>query len=102
MSETEVSVVVIEDDPQIRRFVRATLHAHGMTAIEAGTAAAGLAETATRKPDLVVIDLGLPDADGIDVIRELRGWTQTPVIVLSARTSEQAKVAALDAGATTI
>ena len=99
MSETEASVVVIEDDPQIRRFVRATLHAHGMTAIEAGTAAAGLAEAATRKPDLIVIDLGLPDADGIEVIRELRGWTQTPVIVLSARTSEQAKVAALDAGA---
>ncbi|SAK42653.1 DNA-binding response regulator KdpE [Caballeronia temeraria] len=99
MSDADVSVVVIEDDPQIRRFVRATLHAHGMTAIEADTAAAGLREAATRKPDLIVIDLGLPDADGIDVIRELRGWTQTPVIVLSARTSEQAKVAALDAGA---
>ena len=99
MSEKDVSVVVIEDDPQIRRFVRATLHAHGMSAIEADTATAGLAEAATRMPDLIVIDLGLPDADGIDVIRELRGWTQTPVIVLSARTSEQAKVDALDAGA---
>ena len=99
MPDAAVSVVVIEDDPQIRRFVRATLHAHGMTAIEADTAAAGLREAATRKPDLIVIDLGLPDADGIDVIRELRGWTRTPVIVLSARTSEQTKVAALDAGA---
>ncbi|KXU92694.1 two-component system response regulator [Caballeronia megalochromosomata] len=99
MPDTDVSVVVIEDDPQIRRVVRATLQAHGMTAIEADTAAAGLREVATRKPDLIVIDLGLPDADGIDVIRELRGWTRTPVIVLSARTSEQTKVAALDAGA---
>ncbi|SAK79712.1 two component transcriptional regulator [Caballeronia catudaia] len=99
MSELRASVVVIEDDPHISRVLRATLHAHGITAIEAATAAAGLSEAATRKPDLIVMDLGLPDADGIDVIRELRGWTKTPIIVLSARTSEQAKVAALDAGA---
>jgi two-component system, OmpR family, KDP operon response regulator KdpE len=99
MSDAQVSVVVIEDDPHISRFLRATLNAHGMTAFEAATAAAGLSEAATRKPDLIVMDLGLPDADGIDVIRELRGWTRTPVIVLSARATEQAKVAALDAGA---
>jgi two-component system KDP operon response regulator KdpE len=99
MTETQPTVVVIEDDPQIRRFVRATLQAHGMTALESDTGRGGLSEIATRQPNLVVLDLGLPDADGIDVIRELRGWTQVPVIVLSARTSESVKVEALDAGA---
>ncbi|SAL81519.1 DNA-binding response regulator KdpE [Caballeronia terrestris] len=99
MSEPTVTVVMIEDDRQIRRFVRATLEAQGMNVIEAETGQQGLREAATRKPDLIVVDLGLPDADGIDVIRELRNWSSQPVIVLSARTHEETKVAALDAGA---
>ncbi|SAK76221.1 two component transcriptional regulator [Caballeronia arationis] len=99
MSEPAVTVVMIEDDKQIRRFVRTTLEAHGMTVFEGETGQQGLREAATRKPDLIVVDLGLPDSDGIDVIRELRNWCDRPVIVLSARTHEDIKVAALDAGA---
>src|ERR1700742_1573650 len=99
MSEPSFTVVLIEDDKQIRRFVRVSLEAQGMTVHEAETGQKGLVEAATRKPDLVIGDLGLPDTDGIDVIRELRGWTELPIIVLSARTQEEEKVAALDAGA---
>ncbi|AMM16878.1 two-component system response regulator [Burkholderia sp. PAMC 28687] len=99
MSEPTLTVVVIEDDKQIRRFVRTTLEAQGMNVFEAETGQQGLREAAFRLPDLIVVDLGLPDTDGIDVIRELRTWTEQPVIVLSARTHEDAKVAALDAGA---
>ncbi len=99
MNEPSFTVVLIEDEKQIRRFVRVSLEAQGMTVHEAETGQKGLVEAATRKPDLVIIDLGLPDTDGIDVIRELRGWTELPIIVLSARTQEEEKVAALDAGA---
>jgi two-component system, OmpR family, KDP operon response regulator KdpE len=99
MSEPTVTVVMIEDDKQIRRFVRTTLEAQGMTVIEAETGQQGLREAATRKPDLIVVDLGLPDTDGIDVIRDLRSWSEQSIIVLSARTHEDVKVAALDAGA---
>ena len=99
MSERGVTVVVIEDDKQIRRFVRTTLESQNMTVFEAQTGQQGLREAAFRKPELIVVDLGLPDTDGIDVIRELRTWTDQPVIVLSARTNEEAKVGALDAGA---
>ncbi|HTH60972.1 MAG TPA: two-component system response regulator KdpE [Paraburkholderia sp.] len=99
MSDPTVSVVLIEDEQQIRRFVRVSLEGEGMTVFEAASGKAGLVEAATRKPDLVIVDLGLPDTDGLDVIRELRGWTDLPVIVLSARTQEAEKVAALDAGA---
>jgi two-component system KDP operon response regulator KdpE len=99
VSERGVTVVVIEDDKQIRRFVRTTLESQNMTVFEAETGQQGLREAAFRKPELIVVDLGLPDTDGIDVIRELRTWTDQPVIVLSARTNEEAKVGALDAGA---
>jgi two-component system, OmpR family, KDP operon response regulator KdpE len=99
MSEPSFNVVLIEDEKQIRRFVRVSLEAQGMTVHDAETGKQGLVEAATRKPDLVIVDLGLPDTDGLDVIRELRGWTEVPVIVLSARTQEAEKVAALDAGA---
>ncbi len=100
MSEPTVTVVLIEDEKQIRRFVRASLEGGGhCRARGAETGKQGLVEAATRKPDLVIVDLGLPDTDGIDVIRELRSWTELPVIVLSARTQEEEKVAALDAGA---
>lgn len=92
-------VVVIEDEPQIRRFVRSALEAEGWQVHEADTAKKGLSEAGTRKPDLLVLDLGLPDGDGLDVIRDLRGWSGVPIIVLSARSDEADKIAALDAGA---
>jgi two-component system KDP operon response regulator KdpE len=99
MTELTITVVLIEDEKQIRRFVRTSLEAVGMVVHDAETGKQGLIEAATRKPDLVIVDLGLPDTDGLDVIRDLRGWTDMPVIVLSARTREDEKVAALDAGA---
>ncbi|OTP78416.1 response regulator [Caballeronia sordidicola] len=99
MTESNVTVVVVEDDKQIRRFVRSMLEAEHITVFEAGTGREGLREAAFRMPDLYVIDLGLPDTDGIEVIRELRAWSEHPIIVLSARTNEESKVAALDAGA---
>ena len=92
-------VVVIEDEPQIRRFVRAALEAEGWQVFEADTAKKGLSEAGTRKPDLLVLDLGLPDGNGLDLIRDVRGWSGVPIIVLSARSSEADKIAALDAGA---
>lgn len=99
MSEFATTIVLVEDEKQIRRFVRTALEAEGIDVHEAETGKQGLIEAATRKPDLVILDLGLPDTDGLDVIRELRGWTALPIIVLSARTHEVQKVAALDAGA---
>jgi two-component system KDP operon response regulator KdpE len=99
MNDPGVNVVLIEDEKQIRRFVKAALEAEGITVHEADTGQRGLIEAATRKPDLIIVDLGLPDTDGLEVIRELRGWTELPVIVLSARSQESEKVAALDAGA---
>ena len=93
------TVVVIEDEPQIRRFVRTALEAEGWQLHEAETAKKGLIEAGTRKPDLLVLDLGLPDGDGLDVIRDVRGWSGVPIIVLSARSDEADKIAALDAGA---
>jgi two-component system KDP operon response regulator KdpE len=92
-------VLVIEDDPQIRRFLRASLGTHGYRLFEATTGEAGLVEAATRQPDIVILDLGLPDIDGLDVIRRLREWTALPIIILSARGQERDKIAALDAGA---
>jgi len=92
-------VLVIEDDPQIRRFLRATLAAEDYQFHEAVTAAEGSAQAAARQPDLVLLDLGLPDRDGLDVIREIRSWSQMPIVVLSARGQEKDKIAALDLGA---
>jgi two-component system KDP operon response regulator KdpE len=91
--------VVIEDEPQIRRFVRAALEAEGWQVHEADTRQRGLTEAGTRKPDLLVLDLGLPDGDGIDLIRDVRSWSSVPIVVLSARSDEADKIAALDAGA---
>ena len=99
MSAPRHSVVVVEDDPQIRRFLRTVLPAEGFDVHEAETGERGLVEAATRKPDLVILDLGLPDLDGVEVVRRLREWSTVPVIILSARAREQDKVAALDAGA---
>lgn len=92
-------VLMIEDEPEIRRFVRMALESEGLEVYEAATLARGLIDAATRRPELVVLDLGLPDGDGLDFIREFRGWSQSPVLVLSAREGEERKVQALDAGA---
>jgi len=92
-------IVVIEDDPQIRRFVRTGLTAHGFEVHEAATASAGLTAAGNRKADVVILDLGLPDMDGVEVVKRLRAWTALPVIVLSARVTETDKIEALDAGA---
>jgi len=92
-------VVLIEDEPQIRRFLRATLGSSGYRLYEATNAEDGLIEAATHQPDVVILDLGLPDVDGLQVIRRLREWSKVPIIVLSARGQEGDKVAALDAGA---
>lgn len=96
---TQPVVILIEDEVQIRRFVRSALEAEGWQVHEADTAQRGLADAGTRKPDLLIVDLGLPDGDGIDVIRDVRSWSNVPIIVLSARTNEADKISALDAGA---
>lgn len=93
------SVVVIEDEAQIRRFIRTALEAEGCAVHEAATAERGEIELGTRKPDLAIVDLGLPDRDGVDLIREVRKWTSLPILILSARTLESEKIRALDAGA---
>jgi two-component system KDP operon response regulator KdpE len=92
-------ILVVEDEPGIRRFVRMALEAEGHEVHEAATLERGLMEAASRRPDLVVVDLGLPDGDGVTLIRELRAWSGVPIIVLSARSSEDDKIKALDAGA---
>lgn len=91
--------LLIEDEPQIRRFVRMALEGEGWQVQEAATMNRGLIDAGTRHPDLVILDLGLPDGDGIDLIADLRKWSSVPVIVLSARVSEEEKIRALDAGA---
>lgn len=91
--------VIVEDEPHIRHFLRRALEAEHWQVSEAGTAERGLIEAGSRKPDLVLIDLGLPDRDGLEMIAQLRGWSSVPVLVLSARSGEVDKVAALDAGA---
>ena len=99
MTELRTVIVAIEDDPQIRRFLRTGLESHGFQIHEAETGEQGLAEAANRRADLVILDLGLPDMDGVEVVRRIREWSALPVIVLSARATETDKVAALDAGA---
>jgi two-component system, OmpR family, KDP operon response regulator KdpE len=91
--------VLVEDDPQIRHFLRRALPNHGYRVFEAATGIEGLREAETRMPDIVILDLGLPDLDGLEVIQRLREWTAVPIVVLSARGQERDKVAALDAGA---
>jgi two-component system KDP operon response regulator KdpE len=92
-------VLVVEDEPQVLRFLRASLGAHGYRLVEATTGQQALVEAATRLPDIVLLDLGLPDLDGVEVARRLREWSAVPVIVLSARGQENDKILALDAGA---
>jgi two-component system, OmpR family, KDP operon response regulator KdpE len=92
-------VLVIDDERAIRRFLRASLGAHGYHVFEAATAQQGLEATAAVRPDLIILDLGLPDLDGIDVTRQLREWSKVPIVVLSVRGHDGDKIAALDAGA---
>lgn len=99
MSDPRPVIIVVEDEPTIRRFVRMSLETEGCQVYEAETMKRGLIEAGTRHPDMVVLDLGLPDGDGVDLIRDLRTWSDIPVIVLSARSDEADKVLALDAGA---
>ena len=99
MSEIRTRILIVEDEAEIRRFVRLTLEADGYETFEAEGLQRGLIEAGSRRPDLVVLDLGLPDGDGVDLIRELRTWSAVPVIVLSARSGEADKIEALDAGA---
>jgi len=91
--------LVIDDEVQIRRLLRVVLESADYQVHEAETAAQGLTAAATRRPDVILLDLGLPDSDGVNVLRRLREWSQVPVIVLSVRDDEEGKVAALDAGA---
>jgi two-component system KDP operon response regulator KdpE len=99
MSDSAPVALLVEDERQIRRFVRTALEAEGFQIVEAETVRQGLIDAGTRKPDIVILDLGLPDGDGVDFIRDFRTWSSVPVIVLSARAEEQDKVEALDAGA---
>jgi two-component system KDP operon response regulator KdpE len=98
-TDARANVLVVEDEKEIRRFVRTALEREGCHVFEAETSGRGLIEAGTRKPDIVILDLGLPDRDGVDFIRDLRTWSGMPVIVLSARAEESDKIEALDAGA---
>jgi two-component system KDP operon response regulator KdpE len=98
-AETDRVVLVIEDEPQVVRFLKASLSSHGFRILDAPTGQKGLIEASAHVPDLVLLDLGLPDMDGVDVSRRLREWTSVPIIVLSARGQERDKIEALDAGA---
>jgi len=98
-TEIAPTALLVEDEPQIRRFVRAALEEEGWHVHESASMQRGLIDAGTRRPDLVILDLGLPDGDGIDFIADLRQWSNVPVIVLSARVNEADKIKALDAGA---
>ena len=99
MAEPLPVAILVEDERQIRRFVRTALEAEGWSVHETDTLRQGLIDSGTRKPDLIILDLGMPDGDGMSFLRDLRGWSSVPVIVLSARVGEQDKIGALDAGA---
>ncbi|MGF6656221.1 two-component system KDP operon response regulator KdpE [Paraburkholderia youngii] len=99
MSDPLVTVVLIEDDRHICRYVRMSLQEEAMRVLDVNTGQEGIATTASARPDLVIVNLGLPDMDGLDVIRQLRGWSDVPIVVLSGRTRDEEKVEALNAGA---
>ncbi|HMK57202.1 MAG TPA: response regulator [Dissulfurispiraceae bacterium] len=92
-------ILLIEDEPQMRRFLRVTLQSEGYDLIETPSGGEGLSQAATRNPDVILLDLGLPDLDGLEVLARLREWSQTPIIILSARERERDKISALDSGA---
>ncbi len=99
MTEPRPLILLIEDEPQMRRFLQAALEDKDFRLVEAVTAREGIAQAASRNPEIILLDLGLPDGDGIEVTRRIREWSTVPIIVISARGQEQDKVAALDAGA---
>jgi two-component system KDP operon response regulator KdpE len=99
MSESGPRVLVVDDERSIRRFLRASLSAHGYEVFEATTGQEGIQGVATHRPDLIILDLGLPDIEGLNVTRQLREWSQIPIIILTVREQEADKIAALDAGA---
>jgi len=99
MSDLSTCVLVVEDEPQMRKFIRASLHSRGYRVLEAERAVDAILQITSRNPELVLLDLGLPDVDGITLTKQLREWSRVPIIVLSARGREDDKVAALDAGA---
>ena len=99
MSAPRLAILLVEDEPEIRRFLRASLGVEGYRVVESSTGRRGAIDAGTHKPDLAIVDLGLPDIDGINVIRRIREWSSMPVIVLSARAQERSKIEALDAGA---
>ena len=99
MSDPHPVALIVEDEPSIRRFVRMALEAEGFQVYECATVRQGLVDAGTRRPDLIILDLGLPDDDGLNYLLDLRAWSKVPVIVLSARSAEADKIAALDAGA---
>jgi len=99
MSEPQPLVLIVEDEPQMRRFLRAALSSHGFRLLEAERGSEGIQLASSHNPEVILLDLGLPDGDGIEVTRRLREWTRVPIIVISARGKEDDKVAALDAGA---
>ncbi len=99
MNETLATILLVEDEPEIRRFLRASLGAEGYRIAESATGRRGTIDARTHKPEMAIVDLGLPDGDGIGVIRSIREWSPMPILVLSARTHERSKIEALDAGA---
>jgi len=99
MPDHPATILVIEDDPPIRKFLRVTLGSQGFQIVESETGKDGLLQAASRAPELIILDLGLPDMDGVELVKQLRDWSTVPVIIVSARGKEQDKIVALDAGA---
>ena len=99
MNENQPTILIIEDEIPIQKFLRVTLSAHGYRVVESTTGRDGLVQAATVCPDVIILDLGLPDTDGVEVVRQIREWSKVPIIIVSARGKEQDKVVTLDAGA---
>ena len=99
MAKTDPVIIVIEDDPSIRRFLHTSLSTHNFKVFEVDTGKKGIVEVGVRKPDVLILDLGLPDMDGVDIIKSIRSWSTVPIIILSARSDEQQKIQAFEAGA---
>lgn len=99
MTDARAAILVIEDEPEIRRFLRASLAAEGYRVVESASGRRGAIDAGSHKPDMAIVDLGLPDMDGVEVVRRIREWSSMPILVVSARSHERAKIEALDAGA---
>src|SRR5215218_7068584 len=99
MTDPHPTILIVEDEPDIRRFLRASFSVEGYRVVESATGRRGFIDAGTHKPDVAIVDLALPDMDGVEVIRRIRGWSPMPIVVLSARVQERSKIEALDAGA---